>query len=143
MIVALALLALSILGFAIALYFSLVSYGFMSPNQWFIPFMCRMDERTCFFVIGTPEARVFGLPNSVLGIPYHVCTAGIAILLFRRHPLPLQAIVVIVSFSTVLFSIYLAYSLLFTLKTRCILCFTSHIINVFIFILLLVHSDPS
>ena len=143
MMVGAALFFFSVFGLLIALYFALVSYGLMKPDQRFIPSICRMDERTCLSLLGTAEARIFGLPNSIPGLLYYAFMTGAAILLLLGHSIPLRPIVLVISIATLLFSAYLAYVLLFRLKARCVLCFTSHVVNTLIFVLLLLPSKPS
>ena len=70
----LAIVALSIVGFLISSYFTAIAYRWIRPDERWIPASCRMGEQTCASIVFTPRARVFGLPNSVLGQVY-VCLA--------------------------------------------------------------------
>jgi uncharacterized membrane protein len=131
-----ALLAiLGVLGFLIALYFTLVTYGLMRPDPQFLPRGCRMDEQTCRSIIGTDDARLFGIPNALVGIPFY---AGIVWLgMASIDPIDIgYRVVLMASFATVFVSAYLAYSLIARSKTVCLLCFASHGINVSIATLL-------
>ena len=47
------------------------------------------------------------------------------------------------SLVTVLLGLFLTYSLLFLTRVPCVLCFTSHAINVVIFVLLLLEKDSA
>ena len=130
------ILLLSAISFWIATYFTAVSYRWVNPEASWIPSFCRMGERTCSSIVHTPRARVFGIPNSVLGqIFYLALMAGIlGGFIFSS---PLFYFYLAGSLLTVLLGVYLTYSLLFLTRVPCKLCFTSHAINLVIFILLL------
>ena len=130
------ILVLSAFSFLIASYFTAVSYGWVDPQASWIPSFCRMGERTCSSIVFTPRARVFGIPNSVLGqVFYTAIVAGVVgdFLLTK----PLFYLYLVGSLLTVLLGLFLTYSLLFVTRVPCKLCFTSHGINLVIFILLL------
>jgi uncharacterized membrane protein len=131
----LAIVALSIVGFLISSYFTAIAYRWIRPDERWIPASCRMGEQTCASIVFTPRARVFGLPNSVLGQLYYASLIGGA-------PLDLldgefYTLFLAASTLTVLLAIYLTYSLLFITRVPCTLCFISHAINFTIFLLLL------
>ena len=130
------ILLLSAISFLIATYFTAVAYHWIDPEAAWIPSFCRMGERTCSSIVFTPRARVLGLPNSVLGqIFYLALMAGImGDFIFS---LPLFYFYLAGSLLTVVLGVYLTYSLLFLTRVPCKLCFTSHGINLVIFILLL------
>jgi|JYMV01.1.fsa_nt_gi uncharacterized membrane protein len=135
----LVILLLAAISFLIATYFTAVSYRWLDPEASWIPSFCRMGERTCSSIVFTPRARVLGLPNSVLGqIFYLVLVAGI-LGNFIVSP-PFLYFYLAGSLLTVLLGVFLTYSLLFITRVPCKLCFTSHAINLAIFILLLVHG---
>ena len=98
-----------------------------------------MGKQTCASIVFTPRARVFGLPNSLLGQVFYVALfVGVPLgflensILFRLY---LGA-----SLVTVVLGLYLSYSLLFITRVRCPLCFTSHGLNAAIFVLLLLRE---
>lgn len=130
------LVALSVVGFLISTYFTAVSYGWLRPDAPWIPSFCRMSERTCASIVFTPRARVFGLPNSLLGqIFYAAIIAAVSGgFLFSE---PIYTFYFLASLGTVLLGFYLTYSLLFVTRVPCRLCFTSHAINLAIFVLLI------
>jgi uncharacterized membrane protein len=131
------ILILSMISFLIATYFTAVSYRWVDPEASWIPSFCRMGERTCSSIVHTPRARVLGLPNSVLGqIFYLALMAGI--LGGFMFSVPFFYVYLAGSLLTVLLGVYLTYSLLFLTRVSCKLCFTSHAINLVIFILLLI-----
>ncbi len=126
---------LAALSFLISSYFTAVAYRWIKPDANWIPSFCRMGEQTCASIVFTPRARVFGLPNSLLGQVFYVAliAAVAGDFLFTE---PFVYFFLLVSLVTVLLGIYLSYSLLFLTRVPCKLCFTSHAINLVIFILL-------
>jgi uncharacterized membrane protein len=131
------ILLLSAISFLIATYFTAVSYRWIDPEAAWIPSFCRMGERTCASIVFTPRARVLGIPTSVLGqLFYLVLMAGIlGKFIFSS---PFFYFYLAGSLLTVLLGVYLTYSLLFLTRVPCKLCFTSHGINLVIFILMLI-----
>ena len=129
------LFILAIIGFLISSYFTALSLNWLDPADSRIPSLCRLGQQTCNRVIFSPRARVFGVPNSLLGQLFYVAIliGTISRLLFVE---PFYLLFLSASFLTVLLAIYLSYSLLFLTRIRCFLCFTSHLINLIIFILL-------
>ncbi len=121
-----AVIFLSILGAWISLYFTGVTYHWFQPNVFWIPQVCRLEEKTCLLVLETPRAKLFGVPNSVFGM-------GLFLYLifdqFFFSDIPGLFFLGL----AVLRSIYLAHSLMFVTKVPCVLCFTSHGINLLLF----------
>ncbi len=134
--VSVALILLAAVGLTISSYFTAVAYGWIDPTEEWIPSFCRMGEQTCSRVIHSPRARVFGLPNSLLGQLFYlaILAAVFADLIFLK---PYIWLFLSAGFLTVLLGIYLSYSLLYLTRIRCVLCFTSHAINGIIFLILL------
>lgn len=125
---------LSVIGLLISSYFTAIAYRWVDPDARWVPTFCRMDEKTCASVVFTPQARVFGLPNSVCGQVYYLglltsvtfgWLEGTALVGFLAA-----------SALTVGLAAYLSYSLLVVLGVPCRLCFTSHGLNIAIFGLL-------
>jgi len=78
-------------------------------------------------VVQTPRARVVGgVPNSLIGIGYYffLATASFAL----ADPAVYIAALIASSLAAAM-SLYLAYSLLFVTKMPCINCWTGHIVN--------------
>jgi uncharacterized membrane protein len=124
----------SFVGLIISVYFALVYYGIAKSDSRFIPMFCRMDEDSCQSILKVREARVFGIPNFQLGILFYL---GMMVLALSPDALAGIAMVpIVVSGVSVVVSLFLAYSLLFVIKKKCVLCFTAHILNVFLFLLL-------
>jgi len=140
MAVRIGLILCSLTGLLISLYFTLVTYRLMKPDQRFIPPVCRLTENTCLSIVDSPQARLFGVPNSLLGIAYYlgVFSAATGIL---THSTAHNDVLLAVSTGTLLIAAYLVYALLAVLKVRCVLCFTGHILNLLIFLFLIANSS--
>lgn len=129
------LVVFSVIGFLISTYFTSLSYRWIRPDARWIPLFCQMNKQTCSSIVFTPRARVFGVPNSVLGQIFYaaILSAIFAQVLFLdRFYYPF----LLASMITVVLGAYLTYSLLFLTRIPCKLCFTSHAINLVIFIFL-------
>jgi len=122
---------LSVLGLIISLYFVFIYHGIAKGSNKLVP-KSICSEKTCHNVLQTKFARVFKVPNFYLGIDYYLIV--FISTFFDLNNLILYGLLII-SWFVVLFSIYLAYSLIFKLKTACNLCFLAQIINLVIGIL--------
>jgi uncharacterized membrane protein len=127
-------IALATVGLYIAAYFTLVYYGVVKASTKLMPNVCRLEERTCETVLGTKYARVFGVPNSLLGMLYYL--AVIVLLLAGWTAGPIATATIAVAWFTVALGIFLAYSLFFIIKIPCPLCLTGHTINLLLAVLL-------
>ncbi|HEV8131475.1 MAG TPA: vitamin K epoxide reductase family protein [Acidobacteriota bacterium] len=127
--------ALALIGLSISTYFTAIAYGWMDPEARYIPKFCQMGKETCASIVFTPRARVFGVPNSLLGQLYYLLLLA-GILSGWLWQFPLVQVMLAASLLTVLLGVYLTYSLLFWTKVSCKLCFTSHALNAVIFVLL-------
>lgn len=121
---------LSALGLWISVYFTGVFYQWFKPNVFWMPQICQLKEATCMTVLDTPRAKLFGYPNSLFGIFLY---AYLILDIWFFSP---QIAIVLLALA-VLRSIYLAYSLLYVTKIPCPLCFTSHVINLALFLIIL------
>jgi len=134
--VALLLTLLSSAGLLIATYFTAVAYRWVRPDVGWVPAFCRMDEQTCATIVFTPQARLIGLPNSVLGQVFYVMMLLGVQLEWLSGPDTLRMAYLAASAASVGIGVYLSYALVFTLRVPCPLCFTSHGINLVIFSIL-------
>jgi uncharacterized membrane protein len=126
-------IGLAALGFYIASYFSLVYYGIVAANTRLMPNVCRLEDRTCRTVLTTKYARVFGVPNSLLGVLYYL---AVILLLLAGWTGALAMATIVVAWFTVALGFFLIYSLFFIIKIPCPLCLTAHAINLLLAILL-------
>jgi uncharacterized membrane protein len=112
-------------GLAIAAYFSLVYYRFIEPDSRWIPWFCRMEKGSCMRILDTPEAKIIGVPNSVLGVLYYGAILFVPIHMF-------ETLFLVASIFSVGLGMYLVHALVVRLKTHCPLCYTAHGINLVI-----------
>lgn len=131
------LVFLSLLGLLISTYFTAVAYRWVSPQTRWVPSFCRMGEKTCASIVDSPRARVLGLPNSVLGQGFYLTLLVLLATGLLWAP-PFHYLILAASAATVGLGVFLSYSLLFITRVPCALCFTSHLLNLCIFVLLLV-----
>ena len=120
-------IALAAIGLYIAAYFTLVYYGLIEANTKLMPSVCRLEERTCQTVLGTKYARVFGLPNSLLGVVYYVTL--IVLLAGGWATGSIGLALIVVAWFTVALGFFLVYSLFFIIEIPCPLCLAGHTIN--------------
>jgi len=127
------LLLLSVTGLFVSVYFTLIYYGLIRPDTKYVPQVCRLDEGGCRRLLDHRHARLFGVPNSLLGILYYVAIiAGVTLAVDSG----IMSWITYVSWFVVAAGLFLTYSLFFVVKTRCVLCFLSHALNVLIAIIL-------
>jgi uncharacterized membrane protein len=143
------ILALSLAGLIISLYFTFAYYGRVKHSRWIPEVFCAREGSSCVTVVQTPYARVFGVPNSLPGIFYYL-----GILLWLHLPVefvvrpPLSTLfivfrsaVLVASAISVVLGFYLVYALRVKLRTDCPLCYTSHAINLAIFVLFIATAE--
>ena len=113
------LLGLALLGASISLHFALAYYGLDEARE--VPAaLCRREERVCITILGTPYARLLGVPNAVLGLAFYLLTAAAAgLALAGALPRWLWLTNLVAAAVTVLLAPYLVWALLARLKTRC------------------------
>ena len=121
------------IGLFISLYFLLLSFKTIVIHSSHLPSFCRLDQKTCERILSHPDARLLGVPNFVLGAVYYtlVLMLGVGFI----HPL-FEMFLRAVSWGTVGVAVYLTYSLSFKIRTTCLLCLASHIVSLFLSIIL-------
>jgi len=141
--------ALSLAGLADALYFTLAYYGRIRKARWVPEILCAREGSSCVTVVQTPYARVFGVPNSLLGTFYYLLLiAGIKdgwrfglnrYIVFSHFAVTSgMMLLVLASAGTVVLGFYLIYALRRKLHVYCPLCYTAHAINATLFVLLVI-----
>ena len=124
---------LACVGLWISVYFTGVAFKWFSPNVFWVPRVCRLGEKSCLYVLETPRAKFFGVPNSVFGIFMYLYVLADLFFFPPHFGLFLTAV-------ALARSLYLAYSLLFVTKVPCVLCFTSHAVNLALFLFYLAEA---
>lgn len=130
--------SLSAIGLLISVYFALVFHNILSPDSTIIPKVCRMQKSSCVSILASGEARLLGIQNFYPGMAYY------GLILFWTFGWNFDDLfpgfIKVASGLTVLAGLYLTFSLLFKLKVRCVLCLTSHGINLLLFLILILYS---
>src|SRR2546425_6601935 len=72
MILPFLILLVSVAGLANALYFTFAYYGRVRGARWIPEVLCAREGSSCVTVLQAPYARVFRVPNSLLGILYYL-----------------------------------------------------------------------
>jgi uncharacterized membrane protein len=142
------IIILSFAGLANALYFTFAYYGRIKKARWVPEILCAREGSSCVTVVQTPYARVFGVPNSLLGIIYYLL---LIVSVFKEWWIPLDVpfngtyyamgnsfqLLTVASAITLLLGFYLIYALRRKLHTHCPLCYLGHAINATLLVLLL------
>lgn len=133
-------------GLADALYFTFAYYGRIKKARWIPEILCAREGSSCVTVLQTPYARVFGIPNSLLGIFYYILVISWA-LIGPGLAMAWEGVRVLVPWvgwafvaagaGTVALGFYLIYALRRKLHIDCPMCYTAHAINSALFILLI------
>lgn len=127
------------LGYLISAYFTLVYYGRIGADLRFVPRACTLNEETCQSLLRRPEARLFGLPNFVVGLFFYAAIIIGALIPAGTIPF-LERGLVLASGGACSISVYLTYLLAARLRSACVLCFAAHAINAAIFVLFLLST---
>ena len=143
-IVSVLIAVLSLAGLVISLYFTLAYYGRVKKSRWIPEILCAREGSSCVTVLQTPYARLFGVPNSLLGLVYYSIVSiafgtDFGALWGWGHDLEQLLFfftVYALSFFTVIVSGYLTYALRRRLRIDCPLCYAGHAINLAIFLII-------
>ena len=111
----------------------------VKPDTRWIPPVCRLGENACALVVFTPQARVFGPPNAVLGLVFYVVLAAAALEGGLDAP-SIRLAMLGATGATVALGLFLTYSLLFVIRVKCVLCLSSHVVNLALFCIVLTHG---
>ena len=115
-------LLLSIIGFCITLYDYYIEYS-LKKNPLYKPVCDITDSISCTKPIQSAYGKLFGISNSLLGMGFYV-------LMIILSLIQAELFLFIFSFIAVLFSIYLAYILMFKIRSLCFICVAIYSINV-------------
>jgi uncharacterized membrane protein len=126
---------LALAGVADAFYFTFAYYGRIQKARWVPEILCAREGSNCATVVQTPYARVFGVPNSLLGVVYYLLLIIWAV---TTPQVPaVKWVLIAASASTVMLGFYLIYSLRRKLHIDCPLCYAAHAINGVLLVLLI------
>jgi uncharacterized membrane protein len=140
----LTLAGLSLAGLWAAVTMTGAYYGWWRGPAALVPArLCSTKTGGCLDILATRFARAFGPPNSALGIVYYSGLLGVAVIGPGVLPTALLTTLQCLAWGVVGFSLYLAWSLLFRLRTGCPICFMSHAINLAIALLLALNTPAA
>lgn len=144
------LAGLALAGLAISIYFTLAYYGRIRNARWVPAALCAREESSCVAVLRSRYARLFGVPNSLLGTVFYLAVIG-WVMAGLEFQLPESGVgaslfmlalfaksLLVASGATVIVGFYLIFALRWRLRIRCPLCYAAHAINLGIFLLLCV-----
>jgi len=121
------------IGAAISAYFAALGLGLVNPQDRRVPRLCRVQEQDCTRLLGSSDARVFGIPNALVGLLYYVALLTVGAQRDALHDL--IGFFVLPGLLAVVLGVYLTARLLIVHRVRCLLCLATHCIN---FILLVI-----
>jgi uncharacterized membrane protein len=117
-------------GFLISLSFTQAISRRASPGEEGALRFCRPGAMVCSRILHHRDARLLGVPNSVLGLVYYpLCS--LAFLLGGRF----SRVLLVACWIPVAMGAFLTYSLLARVRVLCGFCFLSHAINLALAIL--------
>ena len=120
------LLILSILGIAISIYGLYVEHRKKKYNQY-TP-VCDINNKiNCSKALTSKFGKHFGISNTVYGIIFY----SILIIL---NTLNLKIIILILSTTSIIITLYLAHKLYYQIKNVCLVCTFTYLVNILIFI---------
>ena len=143
------ILILSLAGLLNALYFTLAYYGRVRKARWVPPALCAREGSNCVAVVRTFYARVFGLPNSLVGIAYYLVLIGWLLAGGGQASPPAGTVawlhgvgwlLVVASGVAVMLGLYLIHALWRILRVHCPLCYAAHAINSVLLVLLILFN---
>ena len=139
------ILLLSLAGLLDALYFTLAYYGRVKKARWVPASLCAPESSNCVSVVRTLYARIFGVPNSLLGSVYYLSLLGWTLAGGGGSPAVGAAawlrgtawLLIIVGAGAVLLGFYLIHALWRVLHVHCPLCYAAHAVNTLLLVLLI------
>ena len=90
-------------------------------------------------VVTSPRAKIARVPNAMIGLAYYVLMLLLTPFLSPTHPIAILAALV-AALAAAISSVYLAYSLLFVTRMPCRYCWTGHVINWLLLVLVIALS---
>lgn len=127
-----AVVVLSLFGILVSAY---ATYQHYRPAG--TSFCNLSDAVSCDIVNKSKYSEIAGVPVAIIGIFGYLILAGIASMLFAKRMEERRGILAlsVLSACALLFSLYLTFVEFFWLKALCLLCITSQIIILLIFII--------
>lgn len=130
MLIPVLVLILALLGLVDSVYYTLVHYGAMGFGSPYMPMICTHKEGVCEMLANTDWASTLGLPNSLYGAVYYLLIAVLAGIRLATGAWPYPSLILAVSLLAALFSVYLAWMMIYQVHALCPLCVAAQAINI-------------
>lgn len=115
---------LCLIGVIVSIYLIYIEIK-LDSNSNYKP-VCDINDRvSCSRAAKSSYAKLFGIPNAVLGVFFYIIVSGL-------YFFSLFNFVKIIAVAGILFSVYLAYISFVVQKNVCVLCTATYIINLLI-----------
>lgn len=114
-------IVLATIGFALSLYAFIVEQR-LKRNTAYKPACDISDRISCSKVAASPYANLFFVSNAVVGMLFYVLVMLLAALHYER-------LLMVVVLGGALMSVYLAYILYAKIKSLCLVCTATYIVN--------------
>ena len=124
-IILLAVLGILLSGYSTLTHYSKDASAFCDINQ---KFSCDIVNKSIY-------SELYGVPVAILGIIGYALLLGLTLLFKKKKEKNLKMLLITTSGLAVLFSIYLTYIEAFVLYTYCVVCLTSAIVILSIFVI--------
>jgi vitamin-K-epoxide reductase (warfarin-sensitive) len=121
------LLILAFIGFGLSLY-AYITEQKVKQDASFKPACDISDKISCSRVMLSPYAKMLFVSNAVIGMAYYALIAGLAY--FNQIN-----IIFFAAIASCLVSLYLAYLLIFKIKSFCVVCSSLYVVNILILFL--------
>ena len=131
-----AIITLAGMGAATSVYFAALGAGLVDPQSRRLPRICRMEARDCSSLLRSEDAKVFGVPNAVVGLLYYVAVLTVATHRDALHDL--IGFLVLPGLLAVVVGVYLTARLLIVHRVWCPLCLATHSIDLLLLVTFLV-----
>lgn len=128
------IIILAVIGIALSLYAYYLDYK-TQLNPTYTAACDINDKMSCTKVIRSPYSRTFGIPNSILGLGYYAAVIG---LVLTNQPQLLGYLVV----GGLLATAYFAYLLYVKIKTICLVCTGTYMVNILLFLFVFTQCKP-
>ncbi|MCX6343914.1 MAG: vitamin K epoxide reductase family protein [Armatimonadetes bacterium] len=135
MVITILVLFMALIGFADSFYYTLLHYGYLGFQSPVVPMICELKQSVCRTLATSAWASTFGIPNSIFGMGYYALVGIAAVSRFKLKYWPFGAALTAISIFAALFSIYLAWAMVFMVHEICPLCVAAQVINIILAII--------
>jgi len=128
---ALSIYLTALAGIVLSVYLFLVERKVHAKEQQTA--MCDITSKvSCSKVVASEYGKTFGIPNSILGLGYYFGAIALAFL-SSYDPIFMKVLFYLGVF-TVFFMVYLIYIMYVKIKSYCIVCHATYVVNILLLI---------